>query len=43
MLVYRIIAEGTVDEQVAASLVSKDRTQNTVLSILKDRRRQYDR
>lgn len=38
VVVYRILAKGTVDEQIAASLTRKDTTQNAVLEILKQRR-----
>lgn len=39
VLVYHILATGTVDEQVSQSLQAKDMTQNTLLAILKDRKR----
>ena len=40
VMVYHLIAKGTVDEQVAASLSKKDMTQSTLINILKDRRTQ---
>ena len=39
VMVYHLIAKGTVDEQVVASLSKKDMTQSALISILKDRRR----
>lgn len=39
VVVYHILAKGTVDEQVAKSLQTKDITQETLLTILKDRKR----
>jgi hypothetical protein len=39
-MVYHLIAKGTVDEQVVASLSKKDMTQSALISILKDRRTQ---
>ena len=38
VLVYRILAKGTVDQQILESLDKKDATQNAVLEILKKRR-----
>lgn len=38
VMVYHIIAKGTVDEQVAKSLAAKDMTQNALIGILKDKR-----
>lgn len=40
VMVYHLIAKGTVDEQVVASLSKKDMTQSALISILKDRRTQ---
>lgn len=40
VMVYHLIAKGTVDEQVVASLTKKDMTQSTLINILKDRRTQ---
>ena len=40
VMVYHLIAKGTVDEQVVASLGKKDMTQSALISILKDRRTQ---
>ena len=39
VMVYHLIAKGTVDEQVVASLSKKDMTQSALINILKDRRR----
>jgi SNF2 family DNA or RNA helicase len=39
VMVYHLIAKGTVDEQVVASLGKKDMTQSALINILKDRRR----
>lgn len=38
VMVYHIIAAGTVDEQVARSLAAKDMTQSTMINILKERK-----
>lgn len=38
VMVYHIIAAGTVDEQVAQSLTRKDMTQSALIEILKDRK-----
>ena len=38
VMVYHIIAAGTVDEQVAQSLNRKDMTQSALIEILKDRK-----
>lgn len=38
VMVYHILATGTVDEQVQRSLQTKDTTQSTLLAILRDRR-----
>ena len=40
VMVYHLIAKGTVDEQVVTSLTKKDMTQSTLINILKDRRTQ---
>ena len=40
VMVYHILAKGTVDEQVEKSLQGKDMTQNTLLEILKDRKKE---
>lgn len=40
VMVYHILAAGTVDEQVSKSLQTKDMTQNTLLTILKDRKKE---
>ena len=42
VMVYHILASGTVDEQVAKSLQSKDMTQNTLMEILKDRKKEVN-
>ena len=39
VMVYHLIAKGTVDEQVVASLSKKDMTQSALINILRDRRR----
>ena len=39
VVVYHIIAEGTVDEQVAGALARKDMSQEALLEALKDRRK----
>ena len=41
VLVYQIIAAGTVDEDVRKSLASKDTTQSALIGILNERRRAY--
>lgn len=41
VFVYRLIAEGTVDERIAASLGDKGRTQDKLLNMLKDIRKSY--
>lgn len=41
VFVYRLIAEGTVDERVAAALEGKGRTQDKLLDMLKDIRKSY--
>lgn len=41
VMVYHIIAKGTVDEQVVRSLGAKDVTQSALIGILKDRKRVY--
>ena len=38
VMVYHLIAKGTVDEQVAKSLAKKDMTQSALIEVLKDRR-----
>lgn len=38
VMVYHIVAAGTVDEQVARSLANKDMTQSTLINILKERK-----
>ncbi len=38
VMVYHIVAAGTVDEQVAKSLAAKDMTQSTMINILKERK-----
>lgn len=43
VMVYHIIAKGTVDEQVIASLSKKDITQSALIGILKDRKQCYER
>lgn len=43
VMVYHIIAKGTVDEQVIASLSKKDITQSALIGILKDRRQSYEK
>lgn len=42
VLIYHIIAKGTVDEQVIRSLNAKDVTQSALIGILKDRKRVYE-
>lgn len=42
VLIYRILAAGTVDGQVVKALEGKDKTQNAVLEILKERRKIYE-
>lgn len=42
VLVYHIIAKGTVDEHVIRSLAAKDMTQSALIGILKDRKRGYE-
>lgn len=42
VMVYHIIAKGTVDEQVMKSLASKDMTQSALIGILKDRKQCYE-
>jgi SNF2 family DNA or RNA helicase len=42
VLVYQLIAKGTADEDVSASLKRKDTTQSTLIGILKDRREAYE-
>ena len=39
VIIHHLIAKGTVDEQVVASLSKKDMTQSALINILKDRRR----
>ena len=39
VMIYHIIAEGTVDEQVLRALHNKDTSQNALLAALKERRR----
>ena len=41
VMVYHIIAKGTVDEQVMKSLQKKDITQSALIGILKDRKQGY--
>lgn len=41
VFVYRLIAEGTVDERIAAALEGKGRTQDKLLDMLKDIRKSY--
>lgn len=41
VLVYQLIAKGTADEDVSANLKRKDRTQNALIEVLKDRREKY--
>lgn len=43
VMVYHIIAKGTVDEQVIASLSKKDITQSALIGILKDRKQCYEK
>lgn len=43
VMVYHIIAKGTVDEQVMKSLASKDMTQSALIGILKDRKQCYEK
>jgi SNF2 family DNA or RNA helicase len=38
VMIYHIIAAGTVDEQVVKSLAKKDMTQGALLNALKERR-----
>ena len=38
VMVYHLIAKGTVDEQVAKSLAKKDMTQSALIEVLKDRK-----
>lgn len=40
VMVYHILASGTVDEQVSKSLQTKDVTQETLLTILKERKKE---
>lgn len=40
VMVYQILAAGTVDEQVSRSLQAKDTTQSTLMAILKDRKKE---
>ena len=40
VMVYHILAAGTVDEQVSKSLQTKDVTQETLLTILKERKKE---
>ena len=40
VMVYHILASGTVDEQVSKSLQTKDITQETLLAILKERKKE---
>ena len=40
VMVYHILAAGTVDEQVSKSLQTKDVTQETLLAILKERKKE---
>lgn len=42
VMVYHIIAKGTVDEQVVRRLGAKDVTQSALIGILKDRKRVYE-
>ena len=39
VMIYYLVAAGTVDEQVVASLQQKDATQSTLFSILKERKK----
>ena len=41
VMVYHIIAKGTVDEQVVRSLSAKDVTQSALIGILNDRKQCY--
>ena len=38
VMIYHIVAAGTVDEQVVRSLAAKDMTQSTMINILKERK-----
>ena len=40
VMIYHLIARGTVDEQVAKSLQKKDTTQSELIRILKDRKKE---
>lgn len=42
VMVYHLIAKGTVDEQVVKSLSKKDITQSALIGILKDRKQCYE-
>lgn len=42
VMIYHIIAKGTVDEQVVRSLSAKDVTQNALIGILNDRKQRYN-